>query len=82
MTLTEARDALNEKYIAAKKVPLPVIGVAAGQYEGRDCLIVYVNRKNPQFVPEESKPGAGFEGFEVVSYLGLNILISDSGIVP
>ncbi len=81
MTLTEARDALNARYTAAGQVPVPIMGVKTGTYSGRDVLAVYVNRKNPSFVPEESKPGIGFGGFEVASYLGLSTLISDSGVI-
>lgn len=78
MTLTEARDALAKQYRDAGKSPNPVIGVNAGI----DLLVIYVNKKSPTYIPEESKPGVGYEGFRCVSYLGLSTVISDSGPIP
>lgn len=79
MTLDEAKTALAQRYIDARLSPTPVIGVHTGTYEGRSVLRVFVNMKTPAYVPEECRPGAGFEGFEVVGYVGLAHFISTSG---
>ena len=81
MTLSEARDSLMSQYMATKMTPNPIVGVKVGTYQERQVLAVYVNKMSPLFIPEESKPGVGYQGFEVVSFLGLNTMISDSGVI-
>lgn len=77
-TIDQAKDDLLNQYKAAGKVPSPVVGIQVGTYETREVIVIYVSRTRPNFRPPESEPGAGFQGFEVVSFLGPSQLISDS----
>ncbi len=81
MTLVEARDALMKQYTDARQSPQPVMSVQSVEHEGVEALKILVNKKSPRFVPPESLPGAGYEGFRCVSYLGISQLISDSGVI-
>lgn len=77
--IDDARDDLLAQYSNAHQIPVPIVGVNVGTYEERPVLRIFVHVKSKLFVPNESKPGIGFQGFECVSFLGPNTLISDSG---
>lgn len=85
MTIQQACSALWAAYVAQQNQHLvPVAGVQVGTAptSGDPCLNIFVSRIRKDFVPPESKPGVGYQGFQCVAYVSTvnpANLISDSG---
>ena len=93
MTIQEARDALEAQYISQGLIgpfPKPLVGVKVYTLTTTtnpscdppmDVLRIDVNAKALLYVPNESKPGVGFQGYRCVAYRAVSVLVSDSGVI-
>lgn len=87
MTIQEAVATLVQHYVADGLYGTPsskVEGVQVDTYDGREAIVIHVRPRSPGgagFIPSESKPGVGWEGFECASYRG-SVFLSDSGPIP